>query len=60
MDVCLQIFDELPYSDHLKYTFTEREGTFMIYAFFINDILSPLDILAQINLMTNKSGISDF
>ena len=60
MDVCLQIFDELPYSDHLKNTFTEREGTFTIYAFFINDILSPLDILAQINLMANKSGISDF
>ena len=33
MDVCLQIFDELPRSDHAKYTFKGRDGTFMIYTF---------------------------
>ena len=60
MDVCLHIFDELLRSDHVKYTFTGRDGTFMIYTFLKNDNVSPLDTLAQINLMANKSGISDF
>ena len=56
MDAYIKIFDELPRRDGVKFTFTGRGDTFLIYASFKNDDVNPVDVLLEINLMASKSG----
>ena len=60
MDAYVKLFDELPRKYSVKYTFTGRDDTFLIFAFFRNDEVSPLDILTTINVISNKLGLSEF
>ena len=60
MDSHIQFFDELPRRDNVKFIFTGRDDTFLIYVFFRNDEINPLDVLSENNLMASKSGLSDF
>ena len=60
MNSYIKIFDELPRSENIKYTFTGRSDTFLIYAFLKNNKISPLGILTEINLMASKLGVCDF
>ena len=60
MNAYIKILDELTRHKNVKYTFTDRDDTFLIYVFFKDDTISPLEILAEINLMVNKLNLCDF
>ena len=60
MDVYCRIFDELPRNENVDYTFTRRDDTFLIYAFFKNDEVCALQVLDEINLIANKFNLNGF
>ena len=54
------MFEELTRDENVKYTFTGRDDTFLIYAFLEDNAISPLEILTEINLIVNKLNLCDF
>ena len=45
MNKYVQILEEIPKRENFKFTFTGRDDVFLIYAFFENVEVNPLDIL---------------
>ena len=61
MNNYIKFLDGITRLSRVKCTFTGTGDTFRIYA-FVKDIdeVSPLDILAEINLLASKVGVCDF
>ena len=60
MNAYLDIFEVLPINDHVKYSFSDQKNTILIYAFFKYEIVSPLDVLEQLNDLARKYGLCEF
>ena len=60
MKAYIKCFDELTRHKNVKYTFTGRDNIFSIYVCLKGDTISPLEILAEINLMVNKLNLCEF
>ena len=60
MNCYCKIFDELTHRNDITYTFTGRDGTFLIYAFCKNEETSTIEILDEINALAEKFGLQHF
>ena len=60
MNAYLDVFEALKSHDHIKYTFSGQRNTFLFYAFFEDDVISPLDVSEELNNLAKQNGLCKF
>ena len=60
MEAYVKSFDELTRTGDINFTFTGRDGNFLIYAFCKNEDVYFLAFLDEMNILAMKYGLNDF